>query len=140
RRPASRSLVRCRRWYFSSGHCCNARRSPLPARSFRHKSSNDMAFPHPKSRKDKYGNEDETNKGSVVGNCFKRTINIPDYRNGKDEVNPAKNRTFGGATDHLPFPFSIPNCLAYSAFSRCQPPNFMASTPAMRPMEVPLRR
>src|SRR6185312_4386573 len=101
RRPASRSLVRCRRWYFSSGHCCNARRSPLPARSFRHKSSNDMAFPHPKSRKDKYGNKDKANKGSVVGNCFKRTINIPDYRNGKDEVNPAKNRTFDGATDHL---------------------------------------
>ena len=35
---------------------------------------------------------------------------------------------------------STPNCLAYSAFSRCQPSNFMASPPAMRPMGVPLRR
>src|SRR2546426_6790149 len=35
---------------------------------------------------------------------------------------------------------SIPNCLAYSAFSRCQPPNFIASPPTMRPMGVPLRR
>ena len=29
---------------------------------------------------------------------------------------------------------STPNCFAYSAFSRCQPPNFMASGPTMRPM------
>src|SRR5579863_5355575 len=35
---------------------------------------------------------------------------------------------------------SMPNCLAYSAFSRRQPPNFMASGPTMRPMGVPLRR
>ena len=35
---------------------------------------------------------------------------------------------------------SIPNCLAYSAFSRCQPPNFIASPPTMRSMGVPLRR
>src|SRR5579862_2736071 len=33
-----------------------------------------------------------------------------------------------------------PNCRAYSAFSRCQPANFMASAPAMRPMGVPLSR
>ena len=26
----------------------------------------------------------------------KRTINITEYRNAKDDVNPAKNRTFGG--------------------------------------------
>src|SRR5881227_2113011 len=29
---------------------------------------------------------------------------------------------------------STPNCVAYSAFSRRQPPNFMASGPTMRPM------
>src|SRR5438105_1737148 len=29
---------------------------------------------------------------------------------------------------------STPNCFAYSAFNRCQPPNFMASGPTMRPM------
>src|SRR5215471_4899622 len=35
---------------------------------------------------------------------------------------------------------STPNCFAYSLFNRCQPPNFIASPPAMRPMGVPLRR
>ena len=35
---------------------------------------------------------------------------------------------------------STPNCCAYSAFSRCQPPNFIASGPTMRPMGAPLRR
>src|SRR5258708_1276556 len=34
----------------------------------------------------------------------------------------------------------LPNCLAYSAFSRCQPPNFIASGPTMRPRGVPLSR
>src|SRR5437870_919768 len=29
---------------------------------------------------------------------------------------------------------STPNCFAYSAFNRCQPPTFMASGPTMRPM------
>src|SRR5262249_50479000 len=29
---------------------------------------------------------------------------------------------------------SRPNCLAYSAFNRCQPSNFMTSGPTMRPM------
>src|SRR5271170_1223871 len=32
---------------------------------------------------------------------------------------------------------STPNCLAYSAFSLCQPPNFIASGPTMRPIGVP---
>src|SRR6059036_2041175 len=32
------------------------------------------------------------------------------------------------------------NCLAYSAFSRCQPPNFIASGPTKRPIGVPLSR
>ena len=35
---------------------------------------------------------------------------------------------------------SMPNCLAYSACSRCQPPNLMASGPTIRPMGVPLSR
>ena len=54
-----------------------------------------MAFPHPKSRKDKYRNEDKPNSGGVVWNFFKRTINITEYRNAKDDVNPANYRTFG---------------------------------------------
>jgi hypothetical protein len=55
-----------------------------------------MAFPHPKSRKEHYRNDDKPNTGGVLWNFFQRTINIPEYRNAKDDVNPAKNRTFGG--------------------------------------------
>ena len=55
-----------------------------------------MAFPHPKSRKDKHRNGDKPNNGSVVWKFCKRTINITDYRNAKDDVNRTKNRTFGG--------------------------------------------
>ena len=55
-----------------------------------------MAFPHPKSRKEHYRKEDKPNSGGVIWYFFKRTINIPDYRNAKDDVNPAENRTFGG--------------------------------------------
>ena len=55
-----------------------------------------MAFPHPQSGKDNYRDRDEPNDGRVVRKFFKRTVNISDYRNGKDDVNPAKDRTFGG--------------------------------------------
>src|SRR5947207_8623104 len=143
-------------------------RSVLLGRSLRKKSSNDMAFPHPQSRKNKHRNEDKPSGGGVVWNLVKRAINVTEYRNAKDEVNPAKNRTcgsFGGGLCgdegrllqgrfHGVLPptlqrfgalggqpgVSTPNCLAYSAFSRCQPPNFIASGPTMRPMGVPLRR
>jgi hypothetical protein len=60
-----------------------------------------MAFPHPQSRKDHYRNEDIPSWGGIVRKFFKRTINIAEYRNAKDEVNPAKNRALGGITDHL---------------------------------------
>ena len=70
--------------------------SVVLGRSFRNKSSKDMAFPHPKSRKDNCRKEDKPNSGGVVWNFFKRTINITEYRNAKDNVNTAKNRTFGG--------------------------------------------
>src|SRR6266481_8192857 len=53
-----------------------------------------MAFPHPQSRKDKYRNEDKPSSGSVVWNFVKRTINITEYGNAKDEVNRAKNQAF----------------------------------------------
>ena len=72
------------------------RRSVLLGRSLRNKSSKDVAFPHPKSRKEHYRNDDKPNTGGVLWNFFKRTINITEYRNAEDEVNPAKNRTFGG--------------------------------------------
>jgi len=55
-----------------------------------------MAFPHPKSGEDHSRNDDEPNPGGVVWKSFERTIDIAEYRNGKDDVNPANNRTFGG--------------------------------------------
>jgi len=66
------------------------------ARLFRNKSSNQVPFPHPKPRKDNYGNGDIPNHGRVIWNLFERTINITDYRDGKNDVNPAKNRPFSG--------------------------------------------
>ena len=45
-----------------------------------------MAFPHPKSRKDNYRKEDKPNNRGVLWNFFKRTTNITEYRNAKDDV------------------------------------------------------
>src|ERR1700732_5352397 len=70
--------------------------SVLLGGSLRNKSSKDMAFPHPKTRKEHYRNDDKPNPGDVLWNFFKRTINITEYRNAKDDVNPAKNRALGG--------------------------------------------
>jgi hypothetical protein len=65
-----------------------------------------MAFPHPQSSKDNYRKGDKPNHGSVFGYFFKRTINVTDYRNAEDDVNPAKKRTFGGIIhDWLLTPF-----------------------------------
>ena len=61
----------------------------LLARSPRNKSSKDMAFPHPKSRSDHYGNNDKPNTAGVLWNFFKRTVNITEYRNAKNDGNPA---------------------------------------------------
>ena len=55
-----------------------------------------MAFPHPKSRKRDYWKRDISNNGSVARKFLKRTIDITDYRNGEDKVNPTKYGTFGG--------------------------------------------
>ena len=52
-----------------------------------------MAFPHPQSREDHHRNEDKASSGGVVWNFVKRTVDISEYRNAKDQVNPAKNRT-----------------------------------------------
>jgi hypothetical protein len=68
----------------------------LLGRSFRNKSSKDMPLPHPQSRKDHYREEHKPSCGGIVWKPFKRTINVTEYRNAKDQVNPAKNRTFGG--------------------------------------------
>src|ERR1700747_2245505 len=75
--------------------------SVLLGRFLRDKPPNDMAFPHPQSRKDHYRDEDEPSRAGVIWNFVKRTINITDDRNAKDDVNPAKNRTFGGLFHEL---------------------------------------
>src|SRR5882757_4367596 len=67
-------------------------------RGFRKQPPNPVAFPHPQSRKNHYRNEEIPCRPGVVRNLFKRTINIADYRNAKDDVNPAKNPTFGALT------------------------------------------
>jgi hypothetical protein len=81
-------------------------------RSFRNKSSKDMAFPHPESRKNKDRKEDKPNSGGVIWNLFERTVNITEYRNGKDDVNPAKN---------CPRAWSM-HCFAIPRFTTSGPP------------------
>src|SRR5262245_62825430 len=46
----------------------------------------------------------------------------------------ANDAAEGGSTERTP------NCCAYSAFSRCQPPNLIDWGPTMRPRGVALRR
>src|SRR5439155_4462355 len=70
--------------------------SVVSGRSFRNKSSKDMVFPYPKSRKHNYRKEDKPNSGGILLNFRSRTINVTEYRNANDKVNRAKNRTFGG--------------------------------------------
>lgn len=65
-------------------------------RSLREKSSNDMALPHPQSRKHHHRKEHKPGSGGIVRKSFKRTIDIAEYRNGKDDVDPANKRTLGG--------------------------------------------
>src|SRR5260370_42609593 len=79
-----------------------------------------MAFPHPQSRKDQYRDEDKPSSWGVVWNLFKRTINISDYRNAHDDVNPAIDCTFGGifhdGCDHFRFmPFPPPEAANWAS-------------------------
>jgi hypothetical protein len=73
----------------------NGARTSVSVRSFKNKASKGLAFPHPQSCEDKYRKKDKPSRRGVLWNVFERTINITDDRNGKDDVNPAKNRTFG---------------------------------------------
>src|SRR6266436_1794634 len=67
-----------------------------------------MAFPHPKSRKKHYRHEDKPSSGRVIWNLFKRTINIAEYRNAKNDVNRAKDPTFAALVhDWLLHSFAI---------------------------------
>src|SRR6185437_13761671 len=80
-------------------HSPNTRHANIRlGRSFRKKPASDMTFPHPKSRKDKCGNEDEPSGRGVVGNLVKRAVNVADYRNSQDDMNPAANGTLSGIT------------------------------------------
>src|SRR5882724_169414 len=82
--------------------------STLLSRALRKEPSKDMAFPHPQSRKDHYRKEDKPSCGGIVWKLFKRTINVTEYRNAKDDVNQAKNPTFGALVhDWLLHGFSI---------------------------------
>src|SRR5258708_27120449 len=60
------------------------------------KSSNHMAFPHPQSRKKQNRKKDIANSGGVVWSVRRRIINVTEYRDATDNVNPAIDRTFGG--------------------------------------------
>jgi len=62
-----------------------------------------MAFPHPQSRKDNYRKGDIPNDGGVVWKLFKGAINVTEYRNAEDDVDRAKNRTFGSISHSVPF-------------------------------------
>jgi hypothetical protein len=55
-----------------------------------------MAFPHPQTRKDHYGKEDKPRSGGVLWNFVKRTIDVAEYRNTQDDVNPAMDCTLLG--------------------------------------------
>src|SRR6266853_6932388 len=87
------------------GICCLEFLSRSHASSFagascladlQNKSTKDMAFPHPQSREEHHRNDDKPNTGGVLWNVFKRTVDITEYRNAKDHVNPANNRTLDG--------------------------------------------
>src|SRR5262252_10302891 len=71
--------------------------------SFGNESSNEMAFPHPQSRKGDCRKGDIPNNRGVVWKLLKRTINVTDYRNAEHDVNRTKNRTFGGISHSIPF-------------------------------------
>ena len=55
-----------------------------------------MAFPHPQTCKDHDRKEDVASWRGIVGEFFEGAINVAEYRNCKDDVDPAKNRTSGG--------------------------------------------
>jgi hypothetical protein len=76
-------------------------------RSSRNQSSNHMAFPHPQSRKNHHRNEDKPGRGCIVWKSFKRTVDITEYRNAKDDVNPANDRTLGGISHDWIYPPAI---------------------------------
>src|SRR5580658_673741 len=75
------------RLQFSS--CFHA--SSFVRRSLRNKSPKEIAFPHPKPRKEQHRKKDIPNAECVVVSIRRRIIDVTEYRNTTDDVNPAKN-------------------------------------------------
>jgi hypothetical protein len=75
-----------------------------------------MAFPHPQPGNDHSSKEDVPSWESIVWKLFKRTVNITEYRNGKDDVNPANNRTLD-LCFHGQVSFSMPALLQSRDYS-----------------------
>jgi hypothetical protein len=77
-----------------------------------------MAFPHPKTGKDHCWHEDKPSRVGVLWNSVKRTVNGTEYRNAKDDVNPAKNRTLlGDLCFHDQVSFSMATLFAARDYS-----------------------
>src|SRR5258708_37226958 len=82
-------------------------RSVLLGRSLRKKSSNDMAFPHPQSRKNKHRNEDKPSGGGGGLSLCEKRINGTDEWKAKEQRESREKPTWsrvgvglfgGGAT------------------------------------------
>src|SRR5215469_9740088 len=67
-----------------------------------------MPLPHPEPRKENYRNEHKSRSGSIARNFVKWAVDITEYRNPEDDVNPAKNPTLGAlAHDSSPSQLSL---------------------------------
>jgi hypothetical protein len=62
-----------------------------------------MAFPHPQSRNDNHRKGDVPNNRGIVWKLLEGAVNVTDYRNAEEDVNPAENRTSGGISHSIHF-------------------------------------
>ena len=75
--------------------------------------SDGRAFPHPKSRKHDHGKIDKPEIRQILQRLRGRAINVTGKRKGKDDVGPAKDRTFGGVFHDSQLVASAMRCLAF---------------------------
>src|SRR5205085_4869687 len=68
-----------------------------------------MTFPHPESGERQDWNGNKPDHRCVIRQLFKGAVNITDDRNAEHNVDPAKNRTFGGII-HNQFALTAPCC------------------------------
>jgi hypothetical protein len=59
-------------------------------------SSNEVSFPHPEAGQEHDRDDDITNTAGILWKVLKRAIDVSDNRNAEDNVNGAKDGTFGG--------------------------------------------